>query len=63
MKKIVLAIIVWTTLVNGWEINTHRAIDKSAMEKTPNLTSFIVDSKINDYEYTVEESQFASFRN
>ncbi len=47
MKKIVLALLS-TTLLFGWEINTHRAIDKAAIEKSTNLKKFINSSKIKE---------------
>jgi hypothetical protein len=39
MKKILL-IVLTTTILFGWEINTHRAIDREAIAKAINLNLF-----------------------
>jgi len=46
MKKIILLITVLTNIAYSWEVNTHRAIDKTAIEKASNLTNFAIDSNI-----------------
>lgn len=57
MKKIILAIIVMTLGLNAWEINTHRAIDRKAIENSTNLNKFVKNSGIptNNYYYNNEE--------
>ena len=59
MKKINLILISTlfiVNLLNAWEINTHRAIDKIALDNLKNalksnLVTFIKDSKIEDTNY------------
>ncbi len=46
MKKIVLIIVTIISSLNAWEINTHRAIDRKAIESSSNLMSFIEHSGI-----------------
>ena len=41
MKKDILLIVLMTMSVFGWEINTHRAIDRLAIEKSDNLKTFV----------------------
>ena len=45
MKKIILLILISMSLF-GWEINTHRAIDRIAIEKSQNLKYFVSNSGI-----------------
>jgi len=55
MKKVVV-IILTTILLFSWEVNTHRAIDRSAISNNSNLKSFIKNSKIDtSYEFIYEE--------
>ncbi|MEN8148051.1 MAG: hypothetical protein ABFR02_10605, partial [Campylobacterota bacterium] len=53
MKKIILIFVVillnFSTL-NAWEVNTHRAIDKVALNKQASLENFIIDAKLDEYE-------------
>ena len=37
MKKITISALLITTMLSAWEINTHRAIDQKAIEKSDNL--------------------------
>jgi len=46
MKKIILIIITIISSLNAWEINTHRAIDRKAIESSSDLMSFIEHSGI-----------------
>ena len=48
MKKILVAISIITLNAFGWEVNTHRAIDRQAIEKSSNLDSFIENSQIEN---------------
>ncbi len=45
-KFIFSSLIIITNTLNAWEINTHRAIDQKAIEKSLNLTSFVQNSNI-----------------
>jgi len=58
MKKI-LILMITTVMLFGWEINTHRAIDRSAInesKKDGNLKSFIENSGIDTkYKYLNEK--------
>ena len=45
MRKIILVALLSVNLF-GWEINTHRAIDRVAIESSKNLQSFIINSAI-----------------
>ncbi len=61
MRKIFLILLVSINLF-AWEVNTHRAIDKTALENVDNLNAFIfatgIDSEIyrdeifEDYDMT-----------
>ena len=46
MKKIILLILT-TINVFSWEINTHRAIERKAIEKSENLKTFVKNSGIS----------------
>jgi hypothetical protein len=47
MKKILL-IVLTTTILFGWEINTHRAIDREAIAKAINLNLFLQNNHIKE---------------
>jgi len=51
MKKIVIVMLVLLSTLYGWEINTHRAIDKTAINNgtTSNLNTFLEDSHLKEY--------------
>ena len=51
MKKIILLITVLSNIAYSWEVNTHRAIDKTAIEKASNLTDFAKDANIKNISY------------
>jgi len=55
MKKIVLGILITLSILNAWEINTHRAIDRKAIENSKNLKSFISNSGIKNTNYAKEK--------
>jgi len=63
MKKIVIVIIFALSTLYGWEINTHRAIDKTAIEskKISNLNKFLMDSKLQDYIFEKEAINFEGY--
>jgi hypothetical protein len=42
-------------MLSAWEINTHRAIDQKAIEKSDNLKSFIKNSQIDNKTYENEK--------
>jgi len=46
MKKITIIAILTTLMLSAWEINTHRAIDRKAVENSTNLIKFIENSNI-----------------
>ena len=55
MKKITMLILLLTiTTASAWEINTHRAIDRIAIEKSENLKSFVGNASIKDIRYRSE---------
>ena len=41
MKKVIKLMQLATITASAWEINTHRAIDKLAIEKSDNLKTFV----------------------
>ena len=57
MRKIILTIMTISVFGYGWEVNTHRAIDKSAMEDSSaiNLKKFINLSGIKNESYANEK--------
>ena len=54
MNKIILILLLIVNVVYGWEINTHRAIDLKAIEKSSNLVSFARKTKLNNENYKNE---------
>jgi len=53
MKKITMLILVLTiTTASAWEINTHRAIDRIAIEKSVHL-QLCIDTKIGGVRWQV----------
>ena len=55
MKKLTLGIFVIVCWLNAWEINTHRAIDRKAIEKSENLQTFVKNSGIQNIDYSGEK--------
>jgi len=55
MKKIILLILATTINVFSWEINTHRAIERKAIEKSENLQTFVKNSGIQNIDYSGEK--------
>jgi len=53
MKKFVL-ILLTTIVLFGWEINTHRAIDRTAIENSSNLKHFVKNANIDTQNYDNE---------
>jgi len=53
MKKLI-SILLTTIVLFGWEINTHRVIDKKAIGKATNLNKFIDASGIAGEDYVNE---------
>jgi len=51
MKNTIILFIIITNIIYGWEINTHRAIDKTAIGKATNLTDFAKDANIKSISY------------
>ncbi len=59
MKKITLMLSITMTLF-GWEINTHRAIDKEAILEASNLDKFKENSQIKE-PYNENAIQFQTY--
>jgi len=53
MKKFILIILI-TVNINAWEVNTHRAIDRSAIGYASNLSTFVKNSGIKNINYRNE---------
>jgi hypothetical protein len=53
MKTIIITLILISSLFS-WEINTHRAIEKTAIEKSNNFTTFVKNSGIKNKTYSNE---------
>ena len=47
MKKVINLMLLITMTVSAWEINTHRAIDRKAIEASKNLKKFVKNSGIS----------------
>ena len=53
MKKLFLILLISINIF-AWEINTHRAIDRTALSNVPNLNTFIDDTRISNEDYHSE---------
>ena len=53
MKKILTAMAIIVNLY-GWEINTHRAIDRKALKASDNLAMFVESAGIKNQNYDSE---------
>ncbi|WP_428739774.1 hypothetical protein [Sulfurimonas sp.] len=53
MKKLLIIILISINLF-AWEINTHRAIDKEAIDKASNLGAFIDNTGVGSENYINE---------
>ncbi|WP_373033795.1 PKD domain-containing protein [Sulfurovum sp.] len=53
MKKMFLILLISINLF-AWEVNTHRAIDRTALTNTPNLSVFITDVSLENQNYVNE---------
>ena len=47
MKKTYLMVFILSVNIFGWEINTHRAIDRQAIKYSQNLETFVKNSGIS----------------
>ncbi|WP_428739124.1 hypothetical protein [Sulfurimonas sp.] len=54
MKKIFVILLISINLF-AWEVNTHRAIDRTALEKVDNLNAFISATGVGSENYIYEE--------
>jgi len=54
MKKIILITLLIVGKLSAWEINTHRAIDRIAIEKSENLKRFVGNAGIGNANYCNE---------
>ena len=64
MRKVVLIMVLVTAFIYSWEINTHRAIDRKAIEWSlisGNLKTFIKNSGI-DNKYKFINENFLTYR-
>jgi len=62
MKKIILVMLIVLNL-NAWEINTHRAIDRIAIEKSQNLKLFVKNSGIPTNTFYYNNEKFETYGN
>jgi len=51
MKKVIKLMLLATITASAWEINTHRAIDKLAIEKSANLKRFVDNAGMGNENY------------
>ena len=51
MKNTIILFIIITNIIYGWEINTHRAINKTSIGKATNLRDFAIDANIKSISY------------
>ena len=63
MKKIVIIIALALSIAYGWEINTHRAIDKTVIEseEVSNLNKFLEDTNLQGYIFQKEAIDFDDY--
>jgi len=61
MKKILIIAIVLVANLNAWEINTHRAIDREAIEASSNLKTFVKNSGISTNSYVYNNEKFEGY--
>ena len=54
MKKLILTMVMIATHLYGWEINTHRAIDRQALKASTNLAKFVENVGIENQNYDDE---------
>jgi len=54
MKKLILIMAMIITQLCGWEINTHRAIDRQALKASINLAKFVENAGIKNQNYDDE---------
>ena len=56
MKKLFVILLI-TCNLSAWEVTTHRAIDRTALEnaQTQNLKNFITDSGLENKDYSNEK--------
>lgn len=67
--KVLFYVIASVTIVNAWEINTHRAIDRCAIssecggQRSLNLKQFVKDVQIENDDYKDEIFESYTTRN
>ena len=54
MKKLIVILLMTVNSLFGWEINTHRAIERKAIEQSENLKTFVNSADINNANYLNE---------
>jgi len=59
--KYIIALILITTYSYSWEINTHRAIDRKAIELSANLKKFVKNSEITTSSHYYNGEQFYGY--
>ncbi|MGB5965620.1 MAG: hypothetical protein WBG65_08800 [Sulfurimonadaceae bacterium] len=52
--KTILIILLTISNLFAWEVNTHRAIDRKALENVPNFSTFITDTNLENKSYKNE---------
>jgi hypothetical protein len=60
VKKLILVMLIVVNL-NAWEINTHRAIDRLAIEKSQNLKTFVKNSGIPTNTFHYDNEKFETY--
>jgi len=61
MKKVIILIFMITITASAWEINTHRAIDRIAIEKSQNLKLFVKNSGIPTNTFYYNNEKFETY--
>jgi hypothetical protein len=54
MKNVIKLILLVSINVSAWEINTHRAIERKAIEASENLKTFVENADIQNTNYSNE---------
>ena len=61
MKKYISIILLVIINLYGWEINSHRAVDRIAISKAANLSDLVSDTGISGYQYGDNETLFDGY--
>jgi len=63
MKMIILMMLALSGSLNAWEINTHRAIERKAIETSTNLKAFVKNSGISTNNNVYTNEKFEGYGN